>query len=224
MIEDDKKLCDAISFQLKKKGFTIDCCQNGEDGLRWIRQQAHDLILLDRMLPGVSGTRVLELARRDGVTVPVILITALGTIKERVEGLDAGADDYLVKPFAVEELLARIRALNRRPHQWENISCITLGDISYDGTAKVLKGKDGTCSLSKKEADLMESLLKNPRQVMPRSVLLSRVWGPDAPVEEGNLDNYIYFLRRRLKSVGSKMGIRTVRGVGYQLEGTEDVS
>lgn len=218
MIEDDQKLCEAVSFQLEQHGFTVDVCNDGDDGLRWIRQQAHDLILLDRMLPTMNGISVLSRMRADGIRTPVLVMTALGTVGQRVEGLDAGADDYLVKPFAIEELLARIRAMCRRPLTWESTEVFQYHDISLDSAEKKMTCSGNTVSLSKREASLMETLLKNPNQTLPRDVLLSRVWGPDAEVEEGNLDNYIHFLRRRLKSVSSSLQIKTVRGVGYRLE------
>lgn len=218
MIEDDLELCEAIRFELEREGMTVDICNDGDDGLRWARQQAHDLILLDRMLPIMDGLTVLGKLRMEGNTTPVLMVTALGTVGQRVEGLDCGADDYLVKPFATEELLARIRAMCRRPRQWESVDVMEYGDVSFDSAKRLLCGEKGECSLSRREGDLMEVLLKNPTQTLPRPVLLSRVWGPDAEVEEGNLDNYIHFLRRRLKTVGSALQIKTVRGVGYRLE------
>lgn len=218
MVEDDPGLCEAVSFQLEQKGVTVDVCQDGEDGLHWARQQAYDLILLDRMLPGLDGLSVLRSLRQEGIVTPVVLVTALGEVSQRVEGLDAGADDYLVKPFAAEELMARIRAMSRRPRQWESSQIIRLGDVVFDREQKTLEKEGQSCTLSRRESELMEMLLKNPGQILPRGLLLSRVWGPEAEVEEGNLDNYIHFLRRRLRSVGSTLEIRTVRGVGYQLE------
>ena len=218
MVEDDPGLCEAVSFQLEQKGVTVDVCQDGEDGLHWARQQAYDLILLDRMLPGLDGLSVLLSLRQEGIVTPVVLVTALGEVSQRVEGLDAGADDYLVKPFAAEELMARIRAMSRRPRQWESSQIIRLGDVVFDREQKTLEKEGQSCTLSRRESELMEMLLKNPSQILPRGLLLSRVWGPEAEVEEGNLDNYIHFLRRRLRSVGSTLEIRTVRGVGYQLE------
>lgn len=218
MVEDDPGLCEAVSFQLEQKGVTVDVCHDGEDGLHWARQQAYDLILLDRMLPGLDGLSVLRSLRQEGIVTPVVLVTALGEISQRVEGLDAGADDYLVKPFAAEELMARIRAMCRRPRQWESSQIIRLGDVVFDREQKTLEKEGQSCTLSRRESELMEMLLKNPGQILPRGLLLSRVWGPEAEVEEGNLDNYIHFLRRRLRSVGSALEIRTVRGVGYQLE------
>ena len=218
MVEDDPGLCEAVSFQLEQKGVTVDVCHDGEDGLHWARQQAYDLILLDRMLPGLDGLSVLRSLRQEGIVTPVVLVTALGEVSQRAEGLDAGADDYLVKPFAAEELMARIRAMSRRPRQWESSQIIRLGDVVFDREQKTLEKEGQSCTLSRRESELMEMLLKNPGQILPRGLLLSRVWGPEAEVEEGNLDNYIHFLRRRLRSVGSALEIRTVRGVGYQLE------
>lgn len=219
IIEDDEKLCEAMRFAFEKEGYTADICHDGDDGLRWACEQAHDLILLDRMLPSVDGVELLRRLRAQGHTTPVLFVTALGDIGQRVEGLDAGADDYLVKPFAVEELLARVRAMCRRPRQWESTHVLQFGDVTFDAAQKTLTGPDGICALSKREAALMEILLANRGQTLPRAVLLTRVWGPDADVEDGNLDNYIHFLRRRLKAAGSAVSIRTVRGVGYQLEG-----
>ncbi|MBD5544842.1 MAG: response regulator transcription factor [Lachnospiraceae bacterium] len=217
LIEDDEKLLQLLSFQLKKEGFQVDCCNNGGDAMYYISQNAHDIILLDRMLPEMDGLTILKKTRESGITIPVIMLTALGQLQDKIDGLDTGADDYLVKPFAFEELLARIRCIKRRPRQWEENHVLTLGDISLSPEEKVLTGPENSCTLSKRECNLLEVLLVNKNQTMPRMVLLSKVWGPDAEVEEGNLDNYIHFLRRRLKSVGSLLTLTTVRGVGYKL-------
>lgn len=143
MIEDDVKLCEAVCYQLEREGYTVDVCSDGDDGLRWVRQQAHDLVLLDRMLPTMSGTTVLERMRADGITTPVLIVTALDTVANRVEGLEAGADDYLVKPFAMEELIARIRAMGRRPRQWEGAARLKAGYVSYDADQRILTGRTG---------------------------------------------------------------------------------
>ena len=218
LIEDDERLCEAVAFALRREGYDVDVAHEGDDGLRWALQRAHDLVLLDRMLPVLDGLTVLRRMREAGVATPVLLVTALGAVGERVEGLDAGADDYLVKPFDLEELLARVRAMCRRPRRLEEPGEFAWGDVALDQGRKTLRRGEGRCSLSKREAALLEAFLKNPRQVLTREVLLTRVWGPDAGVEDGNLDNYIHFLRRRLASVGSRLEIRTVRGVGYRLE------
>ena len=133
-------------------------------------------------------------------------------------GLNCGADDYLVKPFAFEELLARIRCLLRRPGTYDASHVLKLGDISFDPDTRRLAGNGRECTLSNREGDLLEVFLRNPGQTLTRALLLTRVWGLESDVEEGNLDNYIHFLRRRLKTVGSSLVLKTVRGVGYQLE------
>ncbi len=218
MIEDDRDLCGAVDIHLKSQGYTVDYAHDGEDGLHFARQNAYDLILLDRMLPGRSGVEVVSALRREGLSTPVLMITALDGIQDRVDGLDAGADDYLPKPFATEELLARIRALARRPRQVETTHLLRAGDLELDVELCALRGPAGPCPLSRREARLLELLLRNRGQTLTRELLLARIWGPDAPVEDGNLDNYIHFLRRRLKTAGSRSQIATVRGVGYRLE------
>ncbi len=218
MIEDDVQLCASVKYQLEHRGFSVDVCHDGEEGLFLIRENAFDLILLDRMLPGMDGAQVLKTARREGIQTPILLVSALGELHSRVEGLDMGADDYIPKPFAIEELLARIRSALRRPSVWTDTQLLACGDVRYDSAQKTLSAGDKTCTLSRREGDLLELFLRNPGQTMPRSLILSRIWGPDGGVEEGNLDNYIHFLRRRLKSMSCALSIRTVRGVGYCLE------
>ena len=218
LVEDDEKLCYTLQYQLEQEGFLVDTCMDGEDALFFIRERVHDLILLDRVLPSMDGISVLKALRREKIFTPVIFLTALSSLQDKITGLDCGADDYMVKPFAFEELMARIRCLSRRPQKWEGSSVISLGDISFDPDQKKLFCHTKECSLSKKEGALMEIFLRNPGQILPRQTLLSRVWGPDSEVEDGNLDNYIYFLRRRLRSVDSRLELKAVRGVGYQLE------
>ena len=212
MIEDDADLCGAVEIHLKKAGYTADMAHDGEDGLHFALQNAYDLILLDRMLPGMDGLDLVSRLRKAGITAPVLMVTALDGVSDRVDGLDAGADDYLTKPFAAEELLAR------RPVQWEQSGALSRWDLELDAKLCTLLGPGGSCSLSRRESRLLEIFLRNAGQTMTRELLLARVWGPDAPVEEGNLDNYIHFLRRRLLAVGSGARIVTVRGVGYRLE------
>jgi DNA-binding response OmpR family regulator len=169
------------------------------------------------MLPGLDGVGVLKKLRDIGSGIPVLMVTALDGIGDRVTGLDAGADDYLVKPFAVEELLARVRSLGRRPVSWEADPSVSWGDLSLDVQRHRLTRQGKSLTLTKREAQLLETFLQHPEAVMTRAVLFARVWGPDAPVEDGNLDNYIHFLRKRLTELGSGVQIRTVRSVGYTL-------
>lgn len=218
LVEDDEKLNESLTFQLKKEGFLVDTCRDGEEALYYIEEKIHDLVLLDRMLPRISGTEVLAGMRRAHNETPVILITALGTLDDKVTGLDSGADDYLVKPFAFEELMARIRCIARRPRRMAQDNQLTLGDLVYHLGENTLTGPGGTCSLSRREGALLEALMRNFGQTLSRPLLLTRVWGMDSDVEDGNLDNYVHFIRRRLQSVGSSVSLKTVRGIGYRLE------
>lgn len=223
LVEDDTDLCEILSFELECEGFQVDICNDGEESLYYVRQKAYDLILLDQMLPSMPGLKVLETIRREEIMVPVILVTALGEAGDKIKGLDSGADDYIVKPFHTGELMARIRSISRRPKQLQDPGQLTLGDISYFPLEKKLMHKDKTYILTKKEGDLLELFLKNPGKILSRGIILSRVWGPNAEIEDGNLDNYIYFLRKRLASVHSSLSISTVRGVGYCLENTSKI-
>lgn len=218
LVEDDKELCDAIKLQLEQAGYETDCCGQGQEAFYYAAEYPYDVIILDRMLPQMDGLSVLSGLRRKGVTTPVIITTALDGINDRIDGLDAGADDYLVKPYAPGELLARIRAVARRPGKLEQNHIKSFSNISLDPDKRELAGPGGTVQLSRREAALMEYLIRNPGQVLPRGLILSYIWGPDSEVEDGNLDNYIYFLRRRLKSIGALARIRTVHGIGYRLE------
>lgn len=215
LIEDDKNLCEMLRFQLEKEHHEVTICNNGRDGLDLFLQDAYDLVLLDRMLPTMNGLFILQKARHRGISTPVIMITALGELYDRVEGLDCGADDYLVKPFAYEELAARIRSIGRRNHVYDDNNLFSYADLTYDSRLRELTGPDGSMQLSGREGRLLEVFLQNPDTTLQRLVLLSRVWGADAPVEESNLDTYIHFVRKRLQQIGSHATIETVRGIGY---------
>lgn len=221
LVEDDLDLCKAMCWHLKDAEYEVDCCHDGDDAIRWLEQQAHGLVILDRMLPGVDGVGVVKRLREMGSGIPVLMVTALDGVGERVAGLDAGADDYLPKPFAVEELLARVRSLSRRPQVWDASESVTWGDLSLDISRHRLSRAGQSAVLTKRESQLLEALMRNRGATMPRNLLFSRVWGAYAPVEEGNLDNYIYFLRKRLSDLGSTARIRTVRSVGYALQSGE---
>jgi len=217
-IEDDTALTEIIGFHLKEEGYEIDFAYTGLDGLILIKEGAYDLILLDCMLPELDGISVLKKIRNLSIFTPVLMITALDGIDDRVNGLDAGADDYLVKPFATKELLARVRALSRRPNQMAKADKIKYQDITLDLLGLALEGPVKTCSLSKREALLIEVFLRHPNEPLTREFIFAKVWGPTSEVEDGNLDNYIHFVRRRLKSIGSHLQVKTLRSVGYKLE------
>lgn len=218
LVEDDKKLNFSLKFQLERENFTVDPCFDGEEALYYMKETLYDLILLDRMLPVTDGLSVLKKMRAQNIQTPVILLTALGQIRDKIDGLDCGADDYLVKPFDFDELCARIRSILRRPRQLAASDSLSFADLSFTPDTLTLKGPLDSCLLSRREGALLETFLRNPQQSLFRNTLLLRVWGHDSEVEDGNLDNYIYFLRRRLKAVGSSAGIVTVRSVGYRLE------
>ncbi len=218
LIEDDKELCDAVAVHLKKEGYELDICNEGNDVFYYIAGNNHDLIILDRMLPGMDGLTILDKLRGKGLTTPVIMVTAMNGINDRIDGLDTGADDYLVKPFVVEELLARIRALLRRPRKMENANLLKFGDISFDSYTNVAARGENTITLSKREGALLEYFLLNKGQILARDQILNRVWGKDNFVEDGNIDNYIFLLRRRLKALNTGTVIKTIHGIGYQLE------
>lgn len=222
LVEDDKDLCQALMIHFKNQGYNADICNNGTEGLFYAFHNAYDLMILDRMLPELDGMTLLHAIRKKGIQTPVILATAMDSLDDKVHGLDEGADDYITKPFAPEELLARIRALTRRPPHLQVPGCLKWKDLALDLQKLELSCGENTLSLSKKEAGLLEYFLKNPEQCLKRSVLLSYVWGGDADVEDGNLDNYIYFLRRRFRTLKTKAKITTIHGIGYKLEAAEE--
>lgn len=221
LVEDDKDLCQALLIHFKGQGYATDLCDNGTDGLFFALQNAYDLIILDRMLPELDGLTLLHTIRKKGIQTPIILATAMDTLDDKIRGLDEGADDYITKPFAPEELLARIRALTRRPRQLQTPSRLVYKDLSFDPQKLELSCGENRVSLSKKEGGLMEYFMKNTEQCLKRGLLLSYVWGAGAEVEEGNLDNYVYFLRRRLRALKTRVKITTVHGVGYKMEAEE---
>ena len=218
LAEDDEQLNSTLTYQLEAAGFSVDSCLDGEEALFYGQQNIYDVILLDRMLPHMEGIDILTSLRKEGIVTPIILITALGALSDKVTGLDLGADDYLVKPFAFEELLARIRCVIRRPHALTDTETLTVADVTWQAAECTLTGPSGNCTLSKREAALLETLLRSKGQTLTRQTLLLKVWGPESDVEEGNLDNYIHFLRRRLQITGSCLQIKTVRGIGYSLQ------
>lgn len=177
LAEDDEQLNKNLVFGLKARGFTVDACFDGEDACFYGEQNIYDLILLDRMLPHMEGTEVLTRLRKKKITTPVILLTALGTLSDKVTGLDLGADDYLVKPFEFEELLARIRCISRRSQNLNDSESLSVSDITWYHLEDQLCGPTGSCTLSKREAALMETFLRRKDQTLSRSMLLLKVWG-----------------------------------------------
>lgn len=218
MVEDDKELSNAIVFQLKEDGYEIDVCDNGDDAMYYIDSRSHDVILLDRMLPGTDGLTLLNIIREKGMVVPVIMVTAMNGLGDKIDGLDAGADDYISKPFEIDELRARIRALLRRPRNMDKVEEISFGNVKLYPQKMILESDSKTVTLSKKENLLLEFFMRKQGQTIMREQILARLWGGDSFVEEGNVDTYIHFARRRLKTIDANIKIKTVHGLGYILE------
>lgn len=217
LVEDDGDLVHALKLRLIQEGYDCDVCSNGADAGFYLQSGGYNAVVLDRLLPNKDGLTILREMRSLGDETPVLMLTALDAVRDRTDGLDAGADDYLVKPFAMQELLARIRALIRRPPVLREGYTLCFADLSLDARQCKLTCEKTEQTLSRKETAVLELFIEHPERVLSRTELLSRGWGGDEAVEEGNVDNYIYFLRRRLKAAGSRAVIKTVHGVGYQL-------
>ena len=219
IIEDDEAIVRVLRRSLAYEGYTVDAATDGESGLALARDAHPDLVILDWMLPGMDGLEVCQRLRGGG-NIPILMLTAKDTVQDRVHGLDAGADDYMVKPFQLDELLARVRALLRRT-QPERIPVLSFSDMSLDTSTRLAMRKGRAISLTAKEYDLLELFLRHPRQVLTREMIFDRVWGYDFGGESNVLDVYIRYLRQKLELEGEARLIHTVRGVGYVLRETE---
>ncbi len=219
IVEDEAKLARLISRVLGEEGYAVETTGDGRSGLARALLEDFDLVILDWMLPDRSGIQIVRRLRVAEVGVPVLMLTARDQIEDRVEGLDAGADDYLPKPFAFPELLARVRALIRRPWGAEKEGAILrAGDVTLDPVRHVVRHGGETVDLTAKEFALLATLLQRPGQVFTRSVLLDTVWGGSPEVYANVVDLYISYLRKKLDGDGDTSHIRTVRGVGYTFE------
>lgn len=215
VIEDDKRLNQLVRKHLEKEGYSTEGCYDGLEGCDYIKSGQYALVILDWMLPGMDGVQVLKEIRGMGIAVPVIMLTALDGVNSRIDGLDAGADDYMIKPFDINELLARIRALLRRPGDLRSEEKIVFGDAELYPLKLRLTCGEKTTSLSKKEAALLECLFRNNSRTLSKEKIMHKVWGLDHVVEDATLDNYMHFIRRRLKAVQSGVQIKTLYKVGY---------
>ncbi len=215
VVDDDVEIQSFLRRVLGREGYQVDIAANGAVGLSLAREQHPDLIILDIMLPGPDGLEVCQRLRRETPT-PVLMLTARDEVADRVRGLDSGADDYLVKPFALEELLARVRALLRR-HQVEEREVLRYADLELDTATREARRGARTIQLTTKEFELLAFFLRHPRQVLTRDVLLARVWGFDAGLESNVLEVYVGYLRQKLEAGGERRLIQTVRHAGYVL-------
>lgn len=218
IVEDEKRLAEAVAQNLRRQNFDVDISYDGEEGLYNALAGVYDVILLDIMLPKKDGLAALEELRAEGVRTPVILLTALGEVEDRVRGLDCGADDYLPKPFRTEELIARIKAVTRRRGEFRRNDMLLFGDIALNPLSLMLTCKDKSFTLTQKESRLLEYLLENTDIRLTTDVIIEKVWGYDSDAEDGNVQAYISFLRKKLTTLGSGVRIGNMRGSGYMLE------
>ena len=222
LVEDEKRMADAVAEIFRQENYSVDVCYDGCDGMNHVLSELYDVIVLDIMLPGMSGIEIVQKARKEKIKSPILLLTAKSSIEDKVNGLDCGADDYLTKPFEVKELLARIRALGRR-NLAEETDCIEAGDLVLHNDSLLLSchttGEE--MRLGDKEYKIMEGLMSGYGRIVTRESLALRVWGADAEAEYNNVEVYISFTRKKLKFIGTAMEIKAVRGVGYELREKE---
>ena len=219
IIEDDEAIVKVLRRALAYEGYQVNYALDGETGLSLARDHRPDLVILDLMLPGMDGIEVCQRLRA-GDAVPILMLTAKDNLQDRVQGLDAGADDYVVKPFELDELMARVRALLRRT-QPERAPVLTFADLTLDTSTRQAVRKGRVIALTAKEYDLLELFLRHPRQVLTREMIFDRVWGYDFGGESNVLDVYIRYLRQKLEIEGELRLIYTVRGVGYVMRETD---
>lgn len=217
IIEDETALAEALAEILRQNHYTADVVCRGPEGLDYASSGIYDIILLDIMLPGMDGLTLLKNLRQEQIATPVILLTAKSDVSDIIAGLDAGSDDYLAKPFSTGELLARIRALSRRGSRYMG-DILCFEDLTLNKGTMELSSLQDTIRLGRKEAQLMELLIRNSGQVIPKSLLIEKIWGLDSNAEYNNIEVYISFLRQKLSSLNTIVQIRTIRGLGYQLE------
>ena len=215
--EDEVTIARALKVMLEKNKYAVDVVHNGNDALDYIQAAAYDALVLDIMMPEKDGIEVLKAVRAAGNTTPTLFLTAKAEVADRVAGLDAGADDYLPKPFAASEFLARVRALTRRSSSYAS-STLCFGNTTLDRGQYLLKTSLGEVRLNNKEYQLMELFFRHPRQVFSSEHLMEKVWGLDSEADMDVVWTYIGFLRRKLRQIGAGLEIRTIRGAGYALE------
>src|ERR671914_1928193 len=219
IIEDEEKMSRTLARVLREEGYVAETANDGRTGLSRALEDSFDLLIVDWMLPERSGVQVVRGLRAADIHTPVLMLTARGQVEDRVEGLDAGADDYLPKPFALPELLARVRALTRRPQGAPTESAtVRVGDVTLDPVRHEVRRGDDRVELTAKEFALLAALMQSPGRVFSRSVLLDAVWGVPGEVSTTVVEHYISYLRKKLDREGEPSHIRTVRGIGYTFE------
>lgn len=217
LVEDSISLTDALAQVLKREKYEVGVAHDGEEGVLFAKTGMYDVIVMDVMMPKMNGFEAVRELRKEGISVPILMLTALGEESDKVFGLDTGADDYLTKPFSIPELLARIRALVRRKGDVISENSLSYMGVSLNLSTYTRLYGDKSVKLSKKEAEIMKIFFEQPSFVAQREQLINKVWGYDSEFESNNLDVFISFLRKKLKFIGAKFTITPMRGVGYRL-------
>ena len=218
IVEDEHKIARALKKALEQETYAVDIAYDGDEGHAMATTEPYDIAIIDRMLPGdYDGLAIVKAMREAKVHTPVLFLSALGSVSERAAGLDAGADDYLVKPFALEELLARVRALLRRPTEQQS-AVLEAGDLTLDTITYSVERAGKNVQLTSKEFALLEYMLRNPGRPLSKEVIISHVWDYDADILPNTVEVYIKYLRNKIDSPFKKPLIHTVRGFGYKLE------
>ena len=218
LAEDDARLGKLTKYMMEQNGIQVEWVKRGDEIVEYANYDDYDVLVLDWMMPGESGVDACKRLRENGYEKAILILTARDDVADRVTGLDAGADDYLVKPFEFAELLARLRALGRRSSQKIQQDVVKVGDFTLNRTAKVLKKKDQVIQLSPREFQIFDLLAQNLGIVVPREIILDRIWGLESEVSSNNIDSYVKLIRKKLDLGDGKTMIHTIRGVGYKLE------
>ena len=218
LAEDEKRMAQALKELLRQENYDVDHFEDGQSALDAIESGVYDALILDVMMPGMNGFQVARSARAKGIRTPILMLTARSEIDDKVTGLDSGADDYLTKPFAARELLARLRALVRRSYDAQD-GLLTFGDISLNtNSATLMSNENGrSVRLSDKEYRIMEYLISNHGKILTREQLALKIWGYDSEAEYNNVEVYMSFTRKKLAFIQAKTVIKAVRGIGYEL-------
>ena len=219
LVEDESALAEAVAETLTKHNFIVDIARDGICGFDFALSGIYDVIVLDIMLPGCTGLEILKKLRKESVKTPVLLLSALGETEDKILGLDTGADDYLSKPFQMGELLARLRALLRRPSEVLQNGLLRYGDITLNPHSLELRKNEHSFFLTKKECQLLEYLISNKGIILSTDTIIEKIWGYDSEVTDNNVQAYVSFLRKKLGLLKTNTTIRNVRGVGYVLDG-----
>lgn len=218
LVEDEKQLSEALQQILIKNKYSVDAVYSGDEGLDYALSDVYDVIILDIMLPKLNGIEILKMIRKRKISTPVILLTAKGSVEDRILGLDSGADDYLPKPFSPDELLARLRALTRRNGDFINENILEFSDIKLNLSTYDMEVNDNSITLTQKEFEILKYFMQRPELVVSKDDLITKLWGFDSDIEHNNIEVYISFLRKKLAYVESNVKITTIRRVGYRLE------